>query len=404
MNDSRRATLAAEGYRLPEDLTPDPPSPGAESPRVLAGGTDALLGAVHPVTFGQRLSQLTPRIWVTPLVIAANIAVYLWMTLHGASAFAPSPATILAWGANYGPRTSAEPWRLFSSMFVHIGLLHIAFNMLVLYDIGRLMERLLGNLGMAALYLTSGLAGSLLAVLVHPYIISAGASGAIFGLYGGLLGLLASRRLAIPGSVLKGLRNSTLAFVAYNLLFGAVVPGIDLTCHIGGLASGFLCGLAVAQPLDPRALPGRPIRAVFLALLSVGVLAAAGHLPRYPDLESDVSRFARTEHDTLTELRSGFQRWQHGKESRVQLATELRRHIVPPWRQAKLEFAGMKNLPAPQAKTVRALLFYLDARLEALDTLEQALRLDDGHRFSQGIAELRRSEQIAEQFGAPATR
>ena len=370
----------------------------------LAGGTESLLGAIQPVTFGQRLSRLTPRIWVTPAVIAVNVAVYLWMTLHGASAFDPTPATILAWGANYGPRTSIEPWRLFSSMFVHVGLLHIAFNMLVLYDIGRLMERLLGNWGLAALYLTSGLAGSLLAVFVHPYVISAGASGAIFGLYGGLLGLLASRRLEIPGSVLKGLRNSTLAFVAYNLLFGVAVPGIDLTCHVGGLASGFLCGLVVAQPLDPRSLPGRPIRAAFLAMLGVGVLLAAGHLPRYPDLEGIVSSFARTEHDTLTELQTGFRRWQHGQESRRKLAVELRQRIIPPWRQAKFEFAGMKNLPGPQAKTVGALLWYIDARLAALDTLEQALRLDDGHRFARGLAELRRSEQIAEQFGAPASK
>lgn len=375
---------------LPSAELPSPPA-------LLEGRGGWPIG--RPVTFGQLLADLTPRVVVTPAIIAANVAVYLWMCLHGTSALGPTPADLLHWGANYGPRTAIEPWRLFSSMFVHIGLLHIAFNMLVLRDIGRLMERLVGNLGVAALYLTSGLAGSLLAVIVHPYVVSAGASGAIFGLYGGLLGLLASRRLQVPTTVLKGLRSSTLAFVGYNLVFGVVVPGIDLTCHLGGLGAGFLCGLLLAQPLERPSLPWRPVRAAVVAALGVGVLGASSRLPRYPDLQAEVANFARAEHDTLFDLKSGFARWQKGTETQRQLAVELRTRIIPPWRAARVEFAKVRDLPGPQRQTVKRLVFYIDARLLALDTLEQALSDNDGRRLDQGLAQLSRSEQIAEQFG-----
>src|SRR6202011_2677222 len=110
---------------------------------------------------------------------------FVAMVATGVHWLSPTTADLIKWGADYGPRTTAgEWWRLGSSMFLHLGIIHIAFNMVVLWDIGRFTERLLGNAGFLIVYVLSGLFGSLASVLINPHIPSAGASGAVFGLYG----------------------------------------------------------------------------------------------------------------------------------------------------------------------------------------------------------------------------
>ena len=98
-------------------------------------------------------------------------------------------ATVLEWGANFGPKTmDGQWWRLFTSMFLHFGIIHIGFNMWVLWNVGRLVERLVGNFGFALLYVVSGLLGSVASLAWNPTTISAGASGAVFGVVGALIG------------------------------------------------------------------------------------------------------------------------------------------------------------------------------------------------------------------------
>ena len=92
-------------------------------------------------------------------------------------------------------------------MFLHIGLLHIALNMWVLWDIGPLMERMVGNVGFACLYVASGLCGSLASLAWNPENLSAGASGAVFGLFGGLLGFLVLGRGSMPAEIATSFRS-----------------------------------------------------------------------------------------------------------------------------------------------------------------------------------------------------
>lgn len=196
---------------------------------------------------------VSPTARVTPILIGANLLVFVAMALAGAGLLVPDPAVHVRWGSNFGPRTlDGEWWRLGTSMFLHYGALHLLLNMWVLHAYGTVAERLYGSAHFLTLYLCAGLTGSLTSVWWHPAVNSAGASGAIFGVFGGLLAFLVHRTNGVPPSIMVSHRNSMLLFLGYNLFFGFVHPGIDNAAHLGGLASGFLLGLVLARPLDAR--------------------------------------------------------------------------------------------------------------------------------------------------------
>jgi rhomboid protease GluP len=138
---------------------------------------------------------------------------------------------------------------VFTSNYVHIGLFHILLNMWCLWNLGRLAERMLGPWTYLLTYTICGIAGSLASLWIHPAAVGAGASGAIFGLAGALITALYLGKLPYPGQMLRGLMKSLLSFAGYNLFFGAVVPGIDNSAHIGGLLTGLAIGALLAPQL-----------------------------------------------------------------------------------------------------------------------------------------------------------
>ena len=199
----------------------------------------------------------------TYTLVAINCGVYLAMALAGVSARNPTIADLLRWGANSGPYVliGHQWWRLITAAFVHAGPLHIATNMWCLWNLGLLGEPLLGAFGMFAVYLSTGVAGNLLSVAVHPGvpngpagIVGVGASGAVFGLAGVLIVLLKSPLLPLPAVELRQLRRSVINFAVLNFVIGASslffadYIRIDNMAHLGG----FLCGFAVGVPLVPR--------------------------------------------------------------------------------------------------------------------------------------------------------
>ena len=179
---------------------------------------------------------------VTPILIALCILVFIAMYIWGRGS--EDAVTLLLFGANFRPLVQAgEVWRLATSMFLHIGLVHLVVNMYSLLIIGRQLESFLGKWKFLIVYLGSGIVGSLLSVVVHTSI-SAGASGAIFGLLGSLLYFGYHYRLYL-GTVLK---TQVIPIIILNLLIGFMVPGIDNFCHIGGLVGGYLLTMALGVP------------------------------------------------------------------------------------------------------------------------------------------------------------
>ena len=97
-----------------------------------------------------------PKIAVTPVLLGLNVAVFGLMLAGGVHPMAPTIDRLIQWGANYGPKTTnGEWWRMFTAMFLHIGVLHLLFNMIALWNVGSFMERVLGSAGFVVLYLLS---------------------------------------------------------------------------------------------------------------------------------------------------------------------------------------------------------------------------------------------------------
>ena len=164
---------------------------------VTAGNESPATGpqARHVYDFQRALATFTPRLIATPAIVAANVLVFATMIATGVNFFEPTVASMLDWGGNFGPLTeNGQWWRLVTCLFLHYGILHLGFNMWVLRDLGRVVERLVGNVGFVALYFVSGIAASLASLTWNPVVVSAGASGAVFGVAGALLGLTAFRR------------------------------------------------------------------------------------------------------------------------------------------------------------------------------------------------------------------
>jgi rhomboid protease GluP len=201
-------------------------------------------------SFRDVLVRATPHFWVTPALIAANVIYFMFAISRGISPVQPGTEELQSLGAIYGPSIlGGEWWRLATAAFVHVGFIHLMFNMWCLWNLGNVAERMFGNLTFLLVYLASAIGGSLASLLWHPQITSAGASGAVFGVAGGLAAFLRVGRIDVPREVVRQLLSSLVFFVGFNLIFGAVVPGIDNAGHIGGLAVGLLSGAFLNRPL-----------------------------------------------------------------------------------------------------------------------------------------------------------
>ena len=221
----------------------------------------------------------------THIIVGINVLVFMAMALTGASPINPSREQLLRWGANWGPLSlGSQPWRILTSNYVHVGIIHIAFNMWCLWNLGRLAERVLGRLNYVVLYTFCGLAGSLASLWWHPMVVGAGASGAIFGLAGASIAIFYLGHLPIPKSAIQGTMRSLLMFVGYNLLFG-LTPGIDNSAHIGGLLAGLGMGAALSKHIlvDP-AVRRTWVRLTWLAMAVILFAAYGATRRQYPQL------------------------------------------------------------------------------------------------------------------------
>ncbi|WNO10075.1 rhomboid family intramembrane serine protease [Teredinibacter sp. KSP-S5-2] len=177
---------------------------------------------------------------VTAILLLTNIAVFVVMILMGLNIISPTPHELLEIGGNRRFEVLAgEYWRLFSSMFIHSGIMHLFMNLFGLGISASLLEAILGKTKLMSIYLISGVLASLASIYWHENTVSVGASGAIFGLYGLILAFTVFK---IYPSYMRGVTWILLGLYAgVSLLFG-FLDGIDNAAHIGGLTSGFFIG------------------------------------------------------------------------------------------------------------------------------------------------------------------
>jgi rhomboid protease GluP len=186
----------------------------------------------------------------TPVTILLLIAIGAVFLLEWRSGGSTDGETLIRLGANYGPAVfeHGEWWRLLTSTFLHIGIFHLAVNSWALVQIGGLFERWIGSASLIAGWLLCGVAGSYASLLWRsgPENLSAGASGAIFGLLGALITFLLRRRHALLPSA-RSILSSLVMWAGINVFLGFSVPGIDNAAHLGGLAAGLLLGLVLRE-------------------------------------------------------------------------------------------------------------------------------------------------------------
>ncbi len=355
-------------------------------------------------------------ITLTQILFGANVAVFLAMLLASGNPAAfldPMhefpPGVSIHFGANYGPLTlSGDWWRLFTYMFLHGSLLHIGFNMWCLWDLGKLCESLYGRWTYLFIYVITGVAGGVASIGWNPGVWSVGASGAIFGLAGALIASFYLGEFSLPQIAIRGTLRSLLFFAGFNLLFGSMFPGIDNSCHIGGLVSGLALGAVIAR-LAPR--QDAPLhRASIVGFVALAVVAAGFGVRQW---RGGPMRMAREyqelgKSDSVAQLERIVRQQPNVVPAHFALAQAYLTHQQFP--QAEAEFKKVLELqPKSQAARFDLGMTYLseqrpeDAKATFNEMLAQDANTGDGHyglgmtsaaqqNYPEAISEFKKAE------------
>lgn len=203
---------------------------------------------------------------VVPVLIAVNVAVFVLTVINAGSVSENSSGSLFDAAALSPVQVAGGGWwRLLTSGFLHIGPLHLLFNMIALWFIGRDIELALGRLRFSVLYAVSLLGGSAaVMVLGSPGGVVAGASGAIFGLMGALVVLL--RRMRLP-------MTQALVIIGLNVVLSLTIPGISLLGHLGGLVTGAVVAAGMVHgPARSRPAAGLAVAAGVVVILIVAIV------------------------------------------------------------------------------------------------------------------------------------
>lgn len=189
----------------------------------------------------ERILHRKKKSWLMLTILAVNVVVFLCTEITGDSS---NTEHMVRMGAAYTPLIlRGQYWRLFTSMFLHFSLGHLVSNMLALFFLGDFIEQYLGKAGFLLIYLGGGICGNLLSMAMElhsgNYAVSAGASGAIFALMGGMAAALLLHRGKIRDLTIRRL----IIYIALSLWAGFRTVGIDVYAHLGGLLSGALLSL-----------------------------------------------------------------------------------------------------------------------------------------------------------------
>jgi len=225
-------------------------------------------GAARVTQGVRRVSYEGQGALVTKILIGINVLVFL-ITLAQGSSIGQTSGSLFEKGALFvsspfyaGGLADGEWWRLITAVFLHASLIHLAFNMLVLWFVGGPVEQAIGRGRFLAIYIVSGLAGSAGAILFSPNAVTVGASGAIFGIFGAAL------VLELQGSNVLG--GQALGLIVVNLIFTFAIPNISVGGHIGGLIGGALSMLAFSRLGRTHGIYGRPGVLGVLGVIAVG--------------------------------------------------------------------------------------------------------------------------------------
>jgi membrane associated rhomboid family serine protease len=310
--------------------------------------------------------------WVTLVLIFVNVVVFGLMATAFNAVNGFNVLQLAAWGGNSGTLDlSGQWWRLVTYQFLHVNLLHVVTNMLVLWTVGRLTERLYGSAPLLGLYLAAGVIAGLISVVWNPYQVIVGASGPIFGIVGAFIVFLLRRRNAIPKSLLLYLPIAVL-FAGVNLYLGAFNPAVDNAAHFGGLLAGFALGAVMTGKTDSRqrvSVQG----AIIAVVVFVGLaLPPLWYLGAFDHRRTVAQEFVATHEWYMRKETSNLLLWQSlasqvasGAISNDEVGRRFKNEILPFWADASVRLRSEAAAARGQNNTyVTAAADFARARLD----------------------------------------
>jgi rhomboid protease GluP len=323
------------------------------------------------------LSLFTPRegYFITPIIVLLNIAIYLIMVISGIHFMQPDIDDMIAWGAVYKPLVvEGQNWRLFTSSFLHFGIIHLLFNMYALFFVGNIIEAMMGKFHFAIAYLLAGLFASLTSVYFNDFVVSAGASGAIFGVYG--LFLVFSITKNLSETIEQSVKTSIIVFIAYNLLGGFTSSeGVDNAAHLGGLVSGVFIGFALLPALVQKnaVRPSNFIVSGLMVLLIAATYWVTNNLSSLAHVyEEKIEAFSKYEEIAL----QTYINIDNIPENEVLSA--LKEDGIVMWEMALQEINDLQNLDFPEhiQANLKLLEKYCQYRIAAFEVLYESIASD----------------------------
>jgi len=331
---------------------------------------------VHPMLTISRWAALriSDKYMITPVIIYLNIAVFVIMCLGGVSPVSPTPLELLHWGGDFRPYIlEGQYWRLFTSMFVHAGIVHLLGNMFALLYVGRYLEPLLGRMRYAWAYLLTGICASLLSVTMHEAQVAVGASGAIFGLFGVFLAMLTTDHV-VPEVRTKMLRTIAI-FIAYTLVRG-MRGNVDNAAHIGGLLGGIAIGYAYYYGLKrehdvKKQMTATAVLAGAVVLLSAFTIYSLADDVRF--YNKRMVKFTENEASAIASLNEAY------KKNKEDALADVKSNCIPKWAENAEMLDNMQrlNLPITLRLKNKKLRQYCALRLEQCDLVCKQLAGDE---------------------------
>jgi membrane associated rhomboid family serine protease len=323
----------------------------------------------EPIVCALKARTRYPLVTVTLIVV--NTAVFAWMQLgHGAGA-----TTLIDWGANFPPRTTnTEWWRLVTALFVHAGSLHLLATLAGLAPLGMTLERLVGPVAFASVYLSAGLLSGVVSLYSAPVGVSVGPSGAIFGEYGLLTatlmwGIVARPSVRIPVALVNMLGVSAVGFILYNLWS----DGMGIAAETAGFTTGLVAGLLMARGVAVAKPTGLRIARTATAAVIIAIVSAVP-LRGLTDVRPDLEAVAAFEQRSAAAYDEAVDRFRLGQATSEALAELIEGSILPELQRVRAPLRALGRFPREQESLVAAAGEYLLLREKAWQLRAGALR------------------------------
>jgi membrane associated rhomboid family serine protease len=302
---------------------------------------------------------------VTLLLLVLHVVTFAAMVMDPGAV--GEPEVLIRWGANFAPRTTnGEWWRLFTSTFVHSGTLHLIATIAGLVPLGLVLERTVGHIAFAAIYFATAVVSSIVSLwTASPVAVSAGASGALFGMYGlavaTIIWAIVPRAAGpIPWTTVKRIGVAAAVFGLYNVL----TSDLSTTTELSGLLTGIAAGVVVSRGIKRRK-PAIYRAGFVVAATAVIVLLCALPLRGLTDIRPEIARVVAIEDRTARTYEAAVGEFKKGWISAEALATVIERKIIPEVQAAHRRILALRGVPKEHRPIVTAANSYLQLREEA---------------------------------------